>query len=461
MSTAEYATLRTNEGSRRGVFGKEGVHQGSAYRCEGYPQSLADLYSQLSAASRVRPANLPLQVVVGHEPSSIRSPSTRREVRVCAGSLVNALYKCGTWLYVRTAEDKAGFIPLHCAQPISSSPRFTSCHVPQIRRASCRQRQLPLAAHNNRLNRSLSGSDCSRSDCDESGEVPTDLTEILSTDSAFSETHSFLSAPSQSGQHNQTLSDDDTTIDILENIEEKVMVRVSGQRGTPRKRCAVYLSPDKDLSVLFSRTLLGDEDLDVDSSFLTPTPHHISPTSPSSVTRCNSTLTPNNNDSKVHNVAAHQVDNTSVSSANASLLSHYSQNDTSVMSTNDKGTSGYSESTGSCCRKRSASSSLQRSQHSHPSVSESSDSIKKCRTRNSSRDTPASSKRLTVLFSYKALNYDDVSVRSQDVVTLIDDRAGDWLWVRIPRGKEGYIPKSCTVDLEALNLDPCTKTTYL
>ena len=451
MSTAECATLRMHERSRRSIraselCASEDARQSPVYHSDGYPQNLTDLYAHLSTASRARPANLPLQVVTGHDPCSSRSPAARREVRVHTGSLVNALYKCGHWLNVRTAENKVGFIPLHCAQPISSSPRHTSCHVPQIRAASCRQRQLPPAARNNRLNHSLSGSDCSRSDCDESGEVVTDPTEILSTDSAFSETHSFLSAPDQPLHHN--LSDDDTQ--VLE-MEEEVMVDVGGQRGTPRKRCAVYLSPDKDLSVLFSRTLVGDDDLDMDSSFLTPTPHSTYPSPTTS-----STLKPSN---EVHGVTNHQVDYSGVSSTNTSLYNQSSHHDTSFLSINDqiiKGRNSDTCNTFSYCHKRSPNNMFHKTQSIHPSICGSSHIAKKSRTQ-----IPSSYKRLTVLFSYRAVNPEDVTVTAHDVVTLLDDRAGDWLWVRTHRGNKGYIPKSCTVDLEALNLDPRTKTTYL
>ena len=69
---------------------------------------------------------------------------------------------------------------------------------------------------------------------------------------------------------------------------------------------------------------------------------------------------------------------------------------------------------------------------------------------------------LTVVIDYKALNYDDVSVSAQEVVTSSEESdESDWVWVRKQTGQEGYIPRACTVNLGLLNLDPHTRTTYL
>ena len=69
--------------------------------------------------------------------------------------------------------------------------------------------------------------------------------------------------------------------------------------------------------------------------------------------------------------------------------------------------------------------------------------------------------RLTALFDYVRESVYDVDLRKQEVVTLLDGSNGDWLWVRKHNGQVGYIPSNYVVNLEALNLDPHTKTTYL
>ena len=69
--------------------------------------------------------------------------------------------------------------------------------------------------------------------------------------------------------------------------------------------------------------------------------------------------------------------------------------------------------------------------------------------------------RLTVLFDYRAQDENDVSVRQNDIVTLLNDDDEDWLWIRTDKGDEGFIPRIYAVNLEALNLDPRAKTTYL
>lgn len=68
---------------------------------------------------------------------------------------------------------------------------------------------------------------------------------------------------------------------------------------------------------------------------------------------------------------------------------------------------------------------------------------------------------LTVLFDYDQKGNYDLSIRKQDVVTLLYDKHDQWYWVRNREGSEGYVPKSYVVNLEQFNLDPTTKTTYL
>ena len=80
----------------------------------------------------------------------------------------------------------------------------------------------------------------------------------------------------------------------------------------------------------------------------------------------------------------------------------------------------------------------------------------------SSRQTKQNrTRRLTVLFDYTARHSDDVTVRHQDVVILLDDSDEYWSLVETAENTTGYVPKSHVIDLTIFNLDPGAKTTYL
>eukprot|EP00794_Sanderia_malayensis_P014320 gene14320-15809_t len=52
---------------------------------------------------------------------------------------------------------------------------------------------------------------------------------------------------------------------------------------------------------------------------------------------------------------------------------------------------------------------------------------------------------LIMLYEFKAEHEDDVSVRKGDVLLLLDDCDGDWVWVMTQDLEEGYVPKSLTM----------------
>ncbi len=68
---------------------------------------------------------------------------------------------------------------------------------------------------------------------------------------------------------------------------------------------------------------------------------------------------------------------------------------------------------------------------------------------------------LTILFDYTAQDENDVTVLNNEIVTLLNDEDEDWIWVKTNKGKEGFIPRIYAINLEALDLDPREKTTYL
>jgi hypothetical protein len=70
-------------------------------------------------------------------------------------------------------------------------------------------------------------------------------------------------------------------------------------------------------------------------------------------------------------------------------------------------------------------------------------------------------RQLTVLFDYTARHADDVTVRHQDIVILLDDSDEFWSLVQTSANNIGYIPKSHVIDLTIFNLDPNAQTTYL
>ena len=69
--------------------------------------------------------------------------------------------------------------------------------------------------------------------------------------------------------------------------------------------------------------------------------------------------------------------------------------------------------------------------------------------------------RLTVIFDFQRRFGGDISVNSHEVVTYLAGDGADWLWIRRSDGQEGFIPRNCVANLEALNLDPYSRTTYL
>ena len=69
--------------------------------------------------------------------------------------------------------------------------------------------------------------------------------------------------------------------------------------------------------------------------------------------------------------------------------------------------------------------------------------------------------KFTVLFDYSAENENDLTVKCQDVVRVLNEDDDDWIYVRSRDGQEGFIPRSYAVNLNLLNLDPHTRTTYL
>jgi hypothetical protein len=67
---------------------------------------------------------------------------------------------------------------------------------------------------------------------------------------------------------------------------------------------------------------------------------------------------------------------------------------------------------------------------------------------------------LTMLFDFEARCENEVTVYQNDVVTVLNDDNEDWYWVRTEDGSEGFIPSNFTVNLQVFNLDPHAKTTY-
>lgn len=278
-----------------------------------YPRSTTELDNCLSEANCRLPANIPVIVADEH------TPKTEREVTVQQGTIVNSLYKSGKWVFVKTPEDKSGYIPMNCLRPIGAksrgvcremSPEVNQTGQGELSKNQTGQNKVsnswksrPKDSLKVTLNSSISGSDSSFS-----ADTTLLATDSSFADSAFSETCSFLSARSNTSLNRDSRSS---------------------------LRTGVYFSPKKSLNDLYRNYC------------------------------------------------------------------------TSSCKMEDK---MYS---------------------------------------------------LTVVFDYKALNYDDVSVSSQEVVTSSQEDDSDWVWVKKSNGQEGYIPRACTVNLGLLNLDPHTRTTYL
>ena len=71
---------------------------------------------------------------------------------------------------------------------------------------------------------------------------------------------------------------------------------------------------------------------------------------------------------------------------------------------------------------------------------------------------------MTVLFDYEATDNSDISIRQNEIITILEDSAPEWVYARRTDGKAGYVPKAYVVNLHSLHLsfDPRgNKTTYL
>ncbi|XP_014665921.1 PREDICTED: uncharacterized protein LOC106807921 [Priapulus caudatus] len=75
-----------------------------------YPLTSSEAIEEvLDLCTRVKPANVPLLVMQPYQPSPHWSAAD--EVEVDEGMVVNALYKHRQWVYVRTPENREGFVP--------------------------------------------------------------------------------------------------------------------------------------------------------------------------------------------------------------------------------------------------------------------------------------------------------------------------------------------------------------
>ena len=81
-----------------------------------YPRSQNELELKLESSNSLSPANIPMLVVESYFPP--KEWTSRDEVPVTRGMVVNAMFKSCEWICVRTPLERTGFIPFCCVQAI-------------------------------------------------------------------------------------------------------------------------------------------------------------------------------------------------------------------------------------------------------------------------------------------------------------------------------------------------------
>ena len=352
-----------------------------------YPRSQSELELKLESSNSLAPANIPMLVVESYFPP--KEWTSRDEVPVSRGMVVNAMFKTYEWICVRTPLERTGFIPFSCVQAIGITKKTKdfSQQFPETQIARSTHRRSPFKKSNS-LNRTHKKGHLDKGTQSDS--------EMLTVKREVRE----AAKTAVRGYHTKTGCSD------LNNNTKPVLAKQQRAftQPLPCKAMKPTLVPHQTTvpqkgTVVPSQTETKPQEKKVEE---------IVPECPSSVERRRQ---------KAKEIYfAHDM------SSIGFMLPH-------VKSPVKSPVLNLSFSS---------------------DVSEVSSVFTKC-------EGP----RLTVLFDYRAQDENDVSVRQNDVVTLLNDEDEDWLWVKTDKGREGFIPRIYAVNLAALNLDPRAKTTYL
>ncbi len=361
-----------------------------------YPRTVSELEQRLGASNSLAPANIPMLVVQGYNPP--KDWSSRDEVPVTKGMVVNAMFKTYDWVCVRTPLERTGFVPFVCVQALGLKKKtkdFTQ-QFPEKSTLRVTNRMSPFKKSYS-LNKNHTPFQVDKGTQSDS--------EVLTVKRVIKDVNKTVVR----GHHSKPSH----TTDLNNN------------RHIPAQQQKAFTQP------LPNKALKPKDFLPQQQTLPAAAPHrHITETKPSSHGP-GAALPAPPREAEVPDSPS------SVERRRRKAREMYFAHDLSSI--------GFM-----LPHARTPVKSPVLNLSFSSDVSDA-----------SSVFTKSEGPRLTVLFDYRAQDENDVSVRQNDVVALLNDEDEDWLWVRTDGGAEGFIPRIYAVNLEALNLDPRAKTTYL
>ena len=444
-------------------YGVENYSTVDSYHPKRYPKTREEVATILERANKYNPANVPMLVVESFTPSCSRP--VREETRVTVGMVVNALYKTQRWVFVRTPLEDAGFVPFKVVVHIGSSkqrhdfsqqfPEDTVL-IPDV--PPPRQRQRPSLK--NSLDSGTTSTTTNDSYC-----LPTSPGKHLPETSLYRNTEvSFMTTRSQK---NKSLLESSTPNSLIYSSRSSTSCI-----SRTHSLCSLSLTQKRCLRSASTGDihLISSQKSDFTSRVVGDAIHKVCRDMIETATKkgdlspcldCTSSQR-NSSDCSLETYDAECLRNecskffVTSSLQNMNSVSGCSRGDTSFFTDADL--------YWICDRDISEQTPVEATTHSSCTRLYLCDNVEIysslrevcCDNHSSNRPTT-----LTILFDYDALDENDVTVRQHDTVTLLFEDDPDWLWVRKHDGAQGFIPRSYASDLNALQLEPGMKSTYL
>ncbi len=381
-----------------------------------YPKSRTNLHQKLASCSTDNPANIPMVVR-----ESFLTHCDMVPVR--KGMMVNALYQENEWIYVKTAQNMTGFVPVNCLAPIGIKPKLKHLYPNEFdyrTHQSCQSKSAFYVVRPNNTSQSKQVPH-KENDGHNNSEISSDSSLISKAlkpvkSSTLTDLHHVHSICEKSIKYNASCNNGCTVqCHMKQNECNRNSNKVHPFTRTIRET-AKYLLQDYYLKTI-----------DVNNNATNTQQHTSSDTS--CIRWC-----PENSPIKEESPEDIVV-----------LAESRRQKAKDIYFAHDISSVGYFDSE-------------VKSLHTSPILNL---SFASERSDVSSVFTKSEGPQLTVLFDYIAQDENDVTVHNHDVVTLLNNEDSDWIYVRTERGKEGFIPSMYAVNLGALNLEPNARTTYL
>ncbi len=429
---------------------------------EQYPKTHSELRHRLESSNSLHPANIPMVVVKAYCPS--HAWKCKDEVSVSKGMLVNAMYKASDWVCVRTPEERTGFVPAYCLEPIGVKRRSKDFGQQFPERTDSYRSTVSSICSNAATYRSSmrsfqrssfrkateTGYKRSRSTEDQRTlhkNLPPILPQPLPQHKVEVDRRTQI-VPNPKVQRPHSQCDDlrRTCLNKSVPLPIKSAKEVDQQKAKrSHHRNATYNGQNKAQSEVHPFTRAVREAAKIvlkdyyvqalDSNNNNVTVRHLKGQTAPVV---NKPLAEQN-----QNIPRQSIPQKQAKSSSDSEEPHNKVND--MYFAHDMSSIGFmlpyaKTPVKSPVRRLSFSSDI---------------------SDISSVFTKTEGPQLTVLFDYTAQDENDVTVLNNEIVTLLNDEDEDWIWVKTNTGKEGFIPRIYAINLEVLDLDPREKTTYL